>query len=380
MNALLMHNNINNSGGAERVAVSVLALLKNMGFKVTVLSSGHVAWERICRSFGYKLDEIKPEREIPLNTNHFDAYKRIAEGIYTILARQSYDIIISTYAETDRGLADISYIHYPYLYGLKEEREKFYNSSLWRLYYTPYHIIQRAIDNVFLPRTTLIVNSTYTQLLAQRYMGITPMVIHPPVDVARISKLATTKTKRRENVVITVGRIAPGKNLDMIPYIAAKTRSVKKFLIIGNIQEMFPDYLNHLQHLINKLGVRDKVMLLPNLTFEKKIELMSNARIYLHTMPNEHFGIAIVEGMAAGLIPVIHRSGGPWLDILQRRHAYGLSFTTIEQAAECIDEILTTEEWFMDSLSAEAQEAAKRFDEQIFKEKMRRLIQLHLNS
>ncbi|MDJ0269035.1 MAG: hypothetical protein NXY59_00500 [Aigarchaeota archaeon] len=140
MNALLIHNNINNSGGAERVAVSVLALLKHMGFKVTVLSSGHVEWGRICRSFRYKLDEIKPEREIPLNANNFDAYK-IAEGPYTILARQSYDIIISTYTETERGFADISYIHYPYLYGLKEEREKFYNSNLWRLYYTPYHMI-----------------------------------------------------------------------------------------------------------------------------------------------------------------------------------------------------------------------------------------------
>ncbi|MDJ0269036.1 MAG: glycosyltransferase [Aigarchaeota archaeon] len=98
--------------------------------------------------------------------------------------------------------------------------------------------------------------------------------------------MAATKTKRRENVVITVGRIAPGKNLDIIPYIVAKTRSVKKFLIVGNIQTMLPDYLNRLQHLINKLGVRDKVVLLPNLTFEKKIELMANSRIYLHTMPN----------------------------------------------------------------------------------------------
>ncbi|MDQ6864922.1 MAG: glycosyltransferase [Thermoproteota archaeon] len=28
-------------------------------------------------------------------------------------------------------------------------------------------------------------------------------------------------------------------------------------------------------------------------------------------MPNEHFGIAVVEAMAAGCLPVVHASSGP---------------------------------------------------------------------
>lgn len=39
----------------------------------------------------------------------------------------------------------------------------------------------------------------------------------------------------------------------------------------------------------------------------------------LHTMIDEHFGIAIVELMAAGLITIAHNSGGPGLDIIGRR-------------------------------------------------------------
>jgi alpha-1,2-mannosyltransferase len=33
-------------------------------------------------------------------------------------------------------------------------------------------------------------------------------------------------------------------------------------------------------------------------------------------MWNEHFGIGVVEYMAAGLVPVAHASGGPLMDIV----------------------------------------------------------------
>ena len=36
----------------------------------------------------------------------------------------------------------------------------------------------------------------------------------------------------------------------------------------------------------------------------------------LHTMWNEHFGIGVVEMMAAGLVTVAHNSGGPKTDII----------------------------------------------------------------
>ncbi len=33
-------------------------------------------------------------------------------------------------------------------------------------------------------------------------------------------------------------------------------------------------------------------------------------------MTDEHFGIGIIEYMAAGVIPVAHNSGGPQMDIV----------------------------------------------------------------
>ena len=44
--------------------------------------------------------------------------------------------------------------------------------------------------------------------------------------------------------------------------------------------------------------------------------LLQTASVGLHTMRLEHFGIAVVEFMAAGLVVVAHASGGPLLDIV----------------------------------------------------------------
>ncbi|OJA16870.1 hypothetical protein AZE42_13465, partial [Rhizopogon vesiculosus] len=43
---------------------------------------------------------------------------------------------------------------------------------------------------------------------------------------------------------------------------------------------------------------------------------LAKASIGLSTMVDEHFGINVVEFMAAGVIPVTHASGGPLHDIV----------------------------------------------------------------
>jgi len=51
--------------------------------------------------------------------------------------------------------------------------------------------------------------------------------------------------------------------------------------------------------------------------FDHLLQLCSTATVGIHSMWNEHFGIAVVELMAAGLITIAHDSGGPKMDIIQ---------------------------------------------------------------
>jgi glycosyltransferase involved in cell wall biosynthesis len=83
--------------------------------------------------------------------------------------------------------------------------------------------------------------------------------------------------------------------------------------------------------MIQDHGLKDKIQLIPNATKDEMINAMSSSMVYLHTMAGEHFGISIVEAMAAGLIPVVPSYGG-CSEIVPSEYQY----TTIEEAADCI--------------------------------------------
>lgn len=58
-------------------------------------------------------------------------------------------------------------------------------------------------------------------------------------------------------------------------------------------------------------GIDDSVKFMVNLPRSEIINVFKAASIALHTMKFEHFGISIVEMMAAGVITISHNSAGP---------------------------------------------------------------------
>ena len=59
-------------------------------------------------------------------------------------------------------------------------------------------------------------------------------------------------------------------------------------------------------------------------------------------MHDEPFGTAIVQGMAAGCVPIVHKSGGQYEDVLDHGK-YGLTYEDDQELAEKIEMILTEE-------------------------------------
>ncbi|HYZ96118.1 MAG TPA: glycosyltransferase, partial [Nitrososphaeraceae archaeon] len=88
---------------------------------------------------------------------------------------------------------------------------------------------------------------------------------------------------------------------------------------------------------------------------------------YLHTMAGEHFGISIVEAMAAGLIPVVPSYGG-CSEIVPSEYQY----TTIQDAADCIskniDHYDSTKKKFVS-------EIVKQFSPENFRRNLKYLIE-----
>lgn len=65
------------------------------------------------------------------------------------------------------------------------------------------------------------------------------------------------------------------------------------------------------------MQVEQEVTFLVNADFGEVSKVISRALIAVHTMKDEHFGISIVEMMAAGVITIADKSGGPLLDIIE---------------------------------------------------------------
>jgi alpha-1,2-mannosyltransferase len=53
-----------------------------------------------------------------------------------------------------------------------------------------------------------------------------------------------------------------------------------------------------------------------NQPFSTILSCLQESWLGLHTMEAEHFGISVVEMLAAGLLVVAHNSAGPKMDII----------------------------------------------------------------
>lgn len=71
-----------------------------------------------------------------------------------------------------------------------------------------------------------------------------------------------------------------------------------------------------MQDLCMHLSLENNVQFKVNVSYDELKKELQEGTIGLHAMWNEHFGIGVVECMAAGLIMVAHRSGGPLMDII----------------------------------------------------------------
>lgn len=89
-------------------------------------------------------------------------------------------------------------------------------------------------------------------------------------------------------------------------------------VLIGSCRNAKDEVLvKDLKDLSKHLSLDNNVQFKVNVSFEELHKELEEAFIGIHTMQDEHFGISVVEQMAAGLIVVAHKSGGPNLDIIE---------------------------------------------------------------
>jgi glycosyltransferase involved in cell wall biosynthesis len=230
----------------------------------------------------------------------------------------------------------IVYVHFPTDVEISPLLQKDYTSTIWRrLYILPYLFISNNID--YLKKATILTNSIYTRNAIKKVWNIDSTVIYPPCPQYSFPLEDKIKTNRDTKTVCSLGRFIPQKEYDTILQIA-RARPQLKFNLIGGVTEDSIPYLNRLKNKAPK-----NVTFHVNATENQKMEILKRSKILIHSFKGEHFGIALIEAMSAGLIPISHNSGAAKEDnIVEEKFRYN----DIDSALNCLDRAVS--EWNLD--------------------------------
>jgi glycosyltransferase involved in cell wall biosynthesis len=238
----------------------------------------------------------------------------------------------------------IVYVHFPSDLAIleKEYTSKIMNRKIMKRLYIQLHLfISNNID--YMKQATIIANSNYTSNAIKKVWNIDSTVIYPPCPQYSFPLEDKIKKIEQDTELMTVcslGRFVPEKEYDTILQIA-KQRPQLKFELIGGVAEDKISYLNNLKNKAPK-----NVTFHVNATENQKIEILKRSKILIHSFKGEHFGIALIEAMSAGLIPISHNSGAAKEDnIVDEKFRYN----DLDSALNCLD--IAVSEWNLDKAS-----------------------------
>uniref|UniRef100_V9KUA4 GDP-Man:Man(3)GlcNAc(2)-PP-Dol alpha-1,2-mannosyltransferase n=1 Tax=Callorhinchus milii TaxID=7868 RepID=V9KUA4_CALMI len=295
------------------------------------------------------------------------------------------------------------YVHYPtistdMLSVVRNRNPRFNNASFISknpilsnmkiLYYYAFSLMYGLVGSC---SDIIMVNSTWTlnHILALWKAGNRTHVIYPPCDVQAFLDIPLMDDSKKTNhSIVSVSQFRPEKDHPLqikafhqfLKMKRAQALSVKLILIGGCRNADDEVRVSQLKELCEKLDIKDDVEFKINVSFEELKTYLSEATIGLHTMWNEHFGIGVVECMAAGTIILSHNSGGPKLDIVIKHDGgvTGFLADTEECYAEAMNNILSLSSEKRLEIRKNARQSVSRFSDEEFKDSFLSAMELFL--
>lgn len=287
-----------------------------------------------------------------------------------------------------------SYVHYPtistdMLSVVRERNPRFNNadyvsnslflSAFKLVYYCLFALLYGMAGSC---SDLIMVNSSWTldHILSLWRAPNRTSVVYPPCDVSGFLDIPIEEDGDKKcHSIISVGQFRPEKDhqlqirafkkvLDRRREGAGGREALKLVLIGGCRNQEDEDRVLMLRGLCQQLGVADRVQFKLNVSFEELKREMKESTIGLHTMWNEHFGIGVVECMAAGKVILAHKSGGPKLDIVVPFEGGQTGFLADDEDsyAEAIERILVLPPASRLQIRQNARQSVARFSDQEF--------------
>lgn len=152
------------------------------------------------------------------------------------------------------------------------------------------------------------------------------------IDYETLSRF--NSNERNPDLLVSVGRLAENKRYDRLLHTFSyilKERTSAKLAIIG------PDWgeKTRLQQLARKLQIEHSVEFLGSVSNDILWDYLKRARIWVSSTQYESFGVALLEAMAAGCIPVVQPLFS-FKQLLSKNYQFFTDFDKPENAANMI--------------------------------------------
>lgn len=279
MKAAIYNPYLDTLGGGELYSLAFASVLSEAGYKVDVAWKNAAIKKKLEERFGFDLSGINFVRDIKKGDG-YDICFWVSDGSIPLLRARK------------------NFLHFQVPFQKVNGKTLFNKMKLFRI-------------------GKIICNSYFTKRFIDAAYGVDSIVIYPPVSVAKM------KPKRKKNWILFVGRfsqLAQAKNQHIL------VRNFKKLyqsfpdwelILAGGAEIGAKGYLKRLEKGIE--GFPIKIVKSPS--FKEIVNLYGQSKIFWSAVgfgvkeekePEkvEHFGITLVEAMAAGVAPVVFSAGG----------------------------------------------------------------------
>lgn len=228
-----------------------------------------------------------------------------------------------------------------------------------------------------------LVNSTFTLEHLTMLWNKPLHLVYPPCEINHLKKLPRNLERPKKIRIMSLAQFRPEKDHPLQLQAMYELREMVPEELFNNITLVLcgscrnaddnrraKDLMDFSKHLSLENNVEFKI----NVSYNDLLEEFQNAYIGIHTMLDEHFGISVVEQMAAGLIMVAHRSGGPLLDIIETSESSRLGFLaqTPQEFAYIIKFVLELSDEEVNEIRERAKASVERFSTKKFQEEFLR--------
>jgi len=343
---LIVHPHVHPAGGGNLVGAWALEALKDT-CDLSLATLGEIDFDSVNRNFGTSLAPGQFEvhvagwkhrallRLLPTPGALLQACV-VMRAAQQLDRRRRFDVLFSTHNEAAFDRPGLQYVHFPWRFLPRPANEMHWYHRLpgTLTAYRSYCARIGRFSNEGIRRNCSLANSAFVAGKIREVHGMDSRILYPPVP----GNFPDPPWSERNAGFIGVGRIHGCKRWEMAVEIVDGLRrrgNDVSLTLVGNRDD--PDYLKRLTALA---ASRPWFRLIHDCSRAQLLEELGRHRYGIHTMQDEHFGIAVAELQRAGCVPFVHNTGGPPEIVGDPR----LTFSTVADAVGKIDLVLSRPE------------------------------------